>query len=291
PLQYVLGLERLGHRVFFIEDSDDYPSCYDPARNETGIDPTYGLSFAREVFSRLGFADAWTYYDAHTKRWLGPGADRALEVCRNADMLLNFSGVNPLRPWTMQIPTRVFIDTDPVFTQVRHLQEPEARRRAAAHTAFFSFGENISSGTATCPRDGFPWRATRPPVVFDTWPVTPGPERGRFTTIMQWDSYPSREHEGIRYGMKSASFPEYVDLPGRVGPIFEVALVGPSSAQEGLRAKGWGVLDPAQINRTPWTCRSFIQHSKAEFGLAKHGYVVARSGWFSERSANYLASG
>jgi hypothetical protein len=37
--------------------------------------------------------------------------------------------------------------------------------------------------------------------------------------------------------------------------------------------------------------RDFIQRSKAEFGVAKHTYVSTRSGWFSDRTECYLASG
>src|SRR2546422_11158715 len=70
-LHYLLGLVDLGHDVYFAEDSDDYPSCYDPARNMTDTDPTYGLEFARRTFERVGLGDRWVYHDAHASRWLG----------------------------------------------------------------------------------------------------------------------------------------------------------------------------------------------------------------------------
>src|SRR6266496_125414 len=97
-LQYVMGLAKLGHDVYFVEDSGDSPwCCYDPTRHVTDADPTYGLRFARPVFERAGLAARWAYFDAHTLSWLGPGADRILEVCASADLLLNLGGVNPLR--------------------------------------------------------------------------------------------------------------------------------------------------------------------------------------------------
>src|SRR5258708_4750411 len=92
-LHYVLGLARLGHEVLFVEDSDDYDSCYDPSRGVMDRDPTYGLSFAAASFQRLGLADAWAYYDAHTAQWLGPAASRAVTFGRRADILINVSGV------------------------------------------------------------------------------------------------------------------------------------------------------------------------------------------------------
>ena len=290
-LQYVLGLARLGHDVYFAEDSDDYPSCYDPERGVVDADPGYGLRFAAEVFGRVGLGDRWTFHDAHTARWLGPCAGRIHGVFASADLLLNLSGVNPLRPRAMEVPARALVDTDPVFTQVRHLTDPAARTQAEAHTAFFSFGENVAGGGSGIPADGFPWRPTRQPVVLDAWPVTPGPPAGKFTTVMQWDSYPARVYQGQRYGMKGDSFGPYLDLPARAGAVFELTLGSASAPRELLRAKGWGLRDPLAVTRDLWTYQRYLAGSKAEFSVAKHGYVASRSGWFSERSACYLASG
>lgn len=290
-LQYVLGLSGLGHDVYFIEDSDDYPSCYDPIRNIMDTDPTYGLRFAAHTFERVGLGDRWVYYDAHTSRWLGPCADRILDICAWADLLLNLSGVNPLRPWLMEIPVRAFVDTDPVFTQIRHLTDPAALNLAKQHTAFLSFGENVGQLRSAIPDDGLRWQATRQPIVLDAWPLTPGPVQGKFTTVMQWDSYPMREYNGRRYGMKSDSFAPYMDLPEQVGHIFELAVGSPSAPRTLLYSHGWAVLNPLEPTRDPWTYQRYIQQSKAEFSVAKHGYVVSRSGWFSDRSAAYLASG
>ncbi len=290
-LHYLMGLVDLGHDVYFVEDSDDYPSCYDPARNTIGTDPSYGLEFAERAFLRVGFEDRWAYYDAHTRRWLGPCADRIVEICAGADLLLNLGGVNPLRPWLLPIPARVLVDKDPLFTQIRHLSDDTARDRARGHTAFFSFGENIGRVGCAVPADGFPWQSTRHPIFLDAWPVTPGPADGRFTTVMQWDSYAAREHGGCRYGMKSDSFTPYLDLPARAGRIFELAIGSSATPRAFLASRGWAVLDPVELSWDPWAYQRYIRESKAEWSVAKHGYVVSRSGWFSERSASYLASG
>lgn len=291
-LQYVIGLARLGHDVYFVEDSDDYPSCYDPSKSVTDSDPTYGLQFAARTFTKVGLGDRWVYYDAHTSSWCGPCADRILDICATTDLLLNLSGMNPLRPWLTEVPARVFVDTDPVFTQIRHLTDHVARKLALQHTTFLSYGENVDlSQTTTRPTDGLPWQATRQPIILDAWPVTPGPLKGKFTTVMQWDSYPAREYDGCRYGMKSDSFGPYMDLPERVGSIFELAVGSSSTPYARLRGKGWFVRDSLGPTRDPWTYQRFIEQSKAEFSVAKHGYVVTRCGWFSERSAAYLASG
>ncbi|HEY2154554.1 MAG TPA: hypothetical protein VGH33_02925 [Isosphaeraceae bacterium] len=290
-LQYLIGLRQLGHDVLFVEDSDDFPSCYDPSRGAFGVDPAYGLRFAGASLGPLGLGDRWAYHDAHGGLWLGPRAGDAVEFCRSADLVLNVSGVNPLRPWLMEAPARVFIDTDPAFTQIRHLEDHSAAERAGRHTAFFTFGEAIAAGRSFVPVVGLPWLPTRQPIALDAWPAAPLPDAGAFTTVMHWESYPARTHHGVRYGLKADAFGPYESLPERVGATFELALGGDSAPRERLAARGWGIVDPRRVADDAWSYRRYLRRSRGEFAVAKHGYVVGRTGWFSERSACYLASG
>lgn len=290
-LQYLLGLVALGHDVHYVEDSGDYPSCYDPIQGLTSADPRYGLAFARRLFSRVGLADRWAYFDAHTDRWFGPGASRIAELAATADIVLNLSGITPLRPWIMSVPARIYIDTDPVFTQVKILTDPAARDLARRHTAFFTFGERLGLPGTTPLGDGQPWRPTRQPVVLDRWRVVPPPARPRFTTVFQWQSYTTPIHGGVRYGMKAESFMPYLDLPRRARGTFELALAGSGAPRELLRAHGWRLRDPDRLSRSPWTYQRYIERSSAEWSVAKEGYVTSQCGWFSERTACYLASG
>jgi hypothetical protein len=290
-LQYVVGLMRLGHDVRFVEDSDDYPACYDPSRHLTDCDPSYGLRFAADVFGRLGMAEVWSYYDAHTQSWLGPDAENAEQFCRSADLLLNLSGVNPLRDWTHVVPIRVFVDTDPLFTQVRNLTDSAARERARQHNVFFTYGENMDGGAAQVPDDGLHWRATRQPIVLDLWPVALPPPAASYTTVMQWQSHRPVERSGAWYGTKSASFQAYIDLPRRTTVPLEIALGGNEAPRSLLRKRGWSLRDPLVVALTPWDYQNYIRGSRGEVTVAKHGYVISRCGWFSDRSAAYLASG
>ncbi|MFC1776785.1 hypothetical protein ACFL3I_05535 [Pseudomonadota bacterium] len=290
-LQYVIGLSELGHDVYFFEDSDDFPSCYDPNRHVTDTDPRYGLGFISKSFDQLNLDDRWAYYDAHIGKWHGPAGTHALDICSSADLLLNVSGVNPMRPWFLNIPKRALIDTDPVFTQVAHLTNTSALERAERHTSFLSFAENIGSANCTVPEDGFAWQPTRQPVVLDQWPVTVAPSEGAFTTVMQWDSYKSVENNDVHYGMKSESFEHYLKLPKRTNSKLELAIGSSNAPRELLESHGWHLRDPLEITRDPWTYQNYIQNSRGEFSIAKHGYVISHSGWFSERSAAYLASG
>jgi hypothetical protein len=291
-LQFVLGLARLGHDVYFVEDSDEYPSCWDPSRKVMDTDPAHGVQFTQYTFDKVGIADRWAYYDWHRSSWLGPCAQRIGDICATADLVLNVSGVNPLRPWLMDVPVRVLVDTDPGFTQIKHLTETPARELAEKHNRFLTFGENIGREDCAIPDDGFAWQPARQPVVLDAWPVTPGPPDGEIRTLMQWDSYPQREYNGKSYGMKSDSFTPFMRLPSQVGvPLALAATRLPEDTQSLLRRENWRLLNPAGPSRDAWTYQSYIQESKAEFTVAKQGYVITGCGWFSERSACFLASG
>lgn len=290
-LQYLTGLKRLGHDVYYLEDSEDYPSCYDPTTHQVSCDPSYGIKFASKILDKLGLGERWGYYDAHTQRWLGPLAENMDQLCSTADMLINVSGIVPMRPWFTQVPCRAMIDTDPAFEQIRQLTDKERQQHAAAHNCWFTFGENIPAGTSTLPDDRIPWQTTRQPVDLELWPSQPGRPDDRYTTVMQWTSYRNREFGGVVYGQKSDSFAPYFDLPARTSEPLELALGSETAPRDQLRAAGWHINDPLAVTKTPASYQQYLADSKGEFTVAKSGYVVSRCGWFSERSACYLATG
>jgi hypothetical protein len=293
-LNYLYGLTELGHDVYYLEDSSDRPSCYGPDLSGPGTDPGYGLGFAARVLGRLGLGDRWAYYDAHTGAWQGPRAGDALALCQTAELLLNISGYNPVRDWLKSVPARAIIDIDPGFIQIRNLTNPAFRRHCADHTAFFTIGKNIGKPFCLIPSDGFPWQPIHQPVSLAAWPRVPAPRDGRYTTVMTWESSARPlEYGDLRLEMKkSVSFAPMIDLPSRVGRIFELAVRARSAASlSALRRTGWGIADIDAVSRDPWTYQGFIQRSRAEFGITTAGYLTTRCGWFSERSIGYLASG
>lgn len=290
-VQYVAGLHDLGHDVWFVEDSGDESwGCYDPLRHENGRDPSTGLGFAAAVFDRLGLPHRWAYHDAHTGRWLGPAACRLPSLFREVDLVVDVSGVNALRPWILEVPRRVLIDTDPVFTQIR--AERGHGHAADAHTSHFTFGERLAAGLCPeVPDAGRAWLPTRQPVVLRLWEPTAGDPAAPFSTVMQWDAYGEEEWEGRSYGMKSRSFRRIAGLPRRCPTErFELA-VGGDVPYDRLRRLGWSFCNPLDVTRDLDTYQAYLRGSKAEFTPAKQGYVAPGSGWFSERSACYLASG
>ena len=291
-LQYVLGLKKLGHEVLFLEDSDNYPSCSNPFSAELTTDPSYGLQFIKDVFDHYDIRNNWAYCDSHTGTWHGLSREKVFSFCHSADIVLNISAINPLRDWWSKIPNRILIDTDPVFTQIRHLTNKHDNKIAQYHTAFFSFGENFGRPDCSIPDDGFNWKPTRQPVFLEAWKIANPNPNAKWTTVMQWDSYKERMFANRVFGMKSLSFCEFENLPRLIQTEhFELAIGSASAPVEKLKNDGWNVISSIVPTTTPWSYQNYIQQSKGEWSVAKQGYVSSKSGWFSERSTGYLASG
>lgn len=290
-VQYARGLADLGHDVWFVEDSDEYASCYDPRTDTMTEDCAYGLSFAVRELARLGLGDRLAFFDAHAACWRGPAATQMPRLIARADVLVNLCGVNPWRPWLDDVAHRVLVDCDPAFTQIRHLTDPIARDVAARHTAFFTFGECFGRPGSAIPDDGLPWQCTRQPILLDRLCPARTAVGVPWTSVLQWVSYPAREHGGRRFGTKRESFEDLLDLPARVDAELMLAIGAPDDVRARLHRHGWHTRDPLVPTRDIPAYHRFVAASRGELAVAKEGYVVSRSGWFSERSATYLASG
>lgn len=295
-VQYMVGLQRLGHDVSFLELGGQWDCCYDLQADTMTADPSYGVGFIGDLLKPYGLDEKWAYHDAFKKAWLGPLADSIDQVIGNADIVLNLCGVNDLQQGLEEVPLRVLLEEDPVFMQVKHLKEPERKSNALMHNRFFSFAYNWGKPTCTVPDDGIAWQPTRPPVVLDCWPdkaADANAERGkRYTTVMQWRSYPPVNWQGTDYHNKDHSFPPYRDLPAQAGVELEIGLAGADAkAKQELMDAGWHLANSGPISKSLPAYTDYLATSRGEFSIAKHGYVAARTGWFSERSACYLACG
>jgi hypothetical protein len=203
----------------------------------------------------------------------------------DADLFLNLSGGSWFwRDEYAGIPRKAFIDSDPAFTQLAIAKaEPWYVEFFKRFDRLFTFGANIGTPACPIPVGEFSWRKTWQPITLDQW-RTDRPAGDRMTTVMTW-RIESFTDVG---GNKDQEFVKYIDLPSRTAQPFELAVNGPQAL---LRSHGWETVDAMKVSRTPWDYRDFIQRSKAEFGVAKHTYVATCSGWFSDRTACYLASG
>jgi hypothetical protein len=307
-VQYILGLVRLGHDAFYIEDTGEWPYVWDPAENRVAANCHLNVRHLAAVMERFGLGERWAYRYVRTGEWFGLSDHRRTEVMATADLVLNISGTLA-RPRKYLAASRLaYIDSDPVFTQVRlALRERKLSAWVGAHDVYFSFGENFSD---LIPRTGHDWWPTRQPIVLSEW--RPGaPRRSAFTTVMTWASEPPLVYAGRYFGQKSVQFSKYLGLPHRVRTAtLEIALGDHEhperqSAQDALHGRsgrsrparetlsdaGWRVVSAADACSDVDNYRAYIEESLGEWSVAKHGYVAGQPGWFSCRSACYLAAG
>lgn len=281
-LMYLLGLRALGHEVFYIEDTGE--CVYDPVQNRLATDPVYGTSYIHSALEPFGLGDRWSFVN-YDGSYHGRSAEAVRSYAAHADLFINLSGGSWFwRDEYARIPRKIFIDSDPAFTQLAIAKaEPWYVAFFERFDRLFTFGSNVGTAASAIPTGRFEWHKTWQPVTLDNWQSGARP-RDRYTTVMTWQT----ESFTDVGGNKDQEFLKYIDLPSRTPQSFELAINGPRNL---LGEHGWATVDGMRVSRTPWAYRDFIQGSKAEFGVAKHTYVATHSGWFSDRTECYLASG
>jgi hypothetical protein len=288
--QYVLGLARLGHDVYYLEDTGQWP--YNPREGGVSKGCDFNVEYLAAVMDRFGLSNKWAYRFPWQSQWFGLADKKRNDVVRSADLLINVSGSLEHPDEYRNAGRLAYIDSDPVFTQIKLARgQADFRQLLDMHNVHFSFGEHLS---AAVPKDGLHWRPTRQPVVLSEWEHSL-PYREVFTTVMNWTSYKPVVYNGQTYAQKDIEFLRFVELPGRVAPaVLEIAVNEGKTRHPPrtlLAHKGWRVVDPEVVCPDLESYRRYIQSSKAEWSVAKNGYVVGQPGWFSCRSACYLASG
>ena len=280
-LQYLLGLRRLGWDPYLIEPV------------EGDIVAKRSATHCARVMKSLGFEGRWALVPRGRGEPAGLNRAQIRELGTQSDLLLNISGMLEDEDVLASVTTRVFLDLDPAFTQLWHSAEG-VDMGLDAHTHLVTIADSIGSPGSPIPDCGRRWVPTLPPVVLDAWPVAGSLDRRALTTVGHWRSYGSIDHRGVHYGQRAHSLRSLFEVPDRIQVPVEVALgIHPDESEDlvALRANGWRLLDPYEVAATPAQYRRFVAGSWAELGVAKSGYAVSDSGWFSDRSACYLASG
>ena len=288
-LQYLLGLRRLGHEVYFVEPVEQ--GALSPAG--TSLTRSENASYFRKVVEGFGLEASASLLLAGTRETVGLSYDGLRRAARRADLLINVSGMLTDENLLGHIPARAYLDIDPAFNQLWQAAQG-IDMRFEGHTHFVTIGLAIGLPDCPVPTCGREWVKTLQPVVIEHWPVADSVSYRALTTVGNWRAYGSIEHEGVFYGQKVHSIREFIRLPTLTREPFLLALaIHPQETRDlaALENNGWKLIDPAGVAHDPWSYREFIQHSKAEFGIAKSGYVNSRCGWFSDRSICYLASG
>ncbi len=284
---YVLGFHLLGHDVAYVEESGWPYSSYDPGTGHWEAFPTTGIEVARALGRRHCPGVPIVYVDTDSGQVDGVEWADLKAMLEATDLLVDIGGVCWL-PEFNACRRRVLVDMDPFFSQVQGFAS-EVLDRYDMH---FSYGANLGTAGCTVPTRGMDWLPAVPPVVTSLWP-TSTPTRGApFTTIANWSAYGALGYRGEHYGQKDEEFVRLVDLPTRTTVPLELGLSGAGAETLSFFAgAGWGVFDAGELSRDVDAYRGYITSSGGELSAAKHAYVKARTGWFSDRSVCYLASG
>lgn len=292
-MHFLQGLSRLGHDVLFVEDSSDWAVPFDPYKGYESPDSRHGRTVLEAALASCGLGGRWSYNSQFENTRYGVQEADLDRFCEEADLFLNISGVIPLNERFLKAKVRAIIDTDPIFIQNKIANDDWTKDYFLSHDVIFTFGWNIPTGSTGVPLSGIEYIPTRVPVVLDRWPVldTPGTA---FTTIGSWDS---QGRDIVLDGKKLSwrkceKYERIIDLPSMLpGVTLDLTMGGLKEDAVRFAAHGWKTRDALEVSGDIFRYHDYIQNSLGEFSVAKEQNIHLKSGWFSDRSATYLASG
>jgi hypothetical protein len=285
PMQYVLGLQKLEVESFWV----DHQGSIDPLKHPHSLN--YLMDRCHRTVSSFGLQNRYCIVYNGGEHYFGMTQKEYNQLASEADMLINLSGYLPPSSPLMNINLRAYVDVDPGFTQIwAHTTDIGLDR----HNLFFTVGQNVGRPEFKIPTMDVEWQPILPPIVLDLWPPHIDENCERFSTVADWRGSQDAIFEGQYYGPKREEFVRLLRVPMDANQRIELALcIGQHDYEDLglLLGHNWRVRDPNIYAGDPQSYREFIQYSRAEFSVAKSGYVKSNSGWISDRTACYLASG
>ncbi len=296
-IHYIVGLQRLGYDVFYVEDSKRLP--YNPVTLTEGEEYSHAVAVIERLSRQFGFENRWAYCPRYLERREAVGLRyrRISELYRGADAILNLCGSTELNHDLLVSDRLIYIESDPGVEQIKvDKHKNKSSDFLKRHRMLFTFGENVGTDAFPVPLHGLEWLPTRQPIVSDLWKSsTAFAAEGAFTSVANWNTKAKKDIEwrGETYlWSKSDAFLKFVEAPIRAGEPFELATgLRDSNSRARFEAKHWRLINPGPLSIDCERYRSYLQQSKGEFTVAKDQYVRLNTGWFSDRSACYLAAG
>jgi hypothetical protein len=287
---YIAGLLELGYDVHYVERHNGPDECYDAGSDTFGDDPSYGLEFIRNAHASMpAIATPWTVID-RKREYHGTTRAELCEALDRADFVLTLADPT----WFDDLERcdrRVFLDGDPMFTQVKMLDPENEMAVAVSHyDTLFTYWTRQGAPDTKVPDAGRSWISTTPVVATSLWEVASPRRNVPVTTVMNWTGFKDVTYDGRTYGKKDREVRRFLNLPSLTQHEIVLALGG-APPREQLRKNGWTMINPLSVTGSIEDYREFIANSFADLGIAKHAYVASRSGWISDRCLCYLASG
>jgi len=296
-IHYIVGLQRLGHEVYYVEDSARIP--YNPETFEVNFEFDYATKILRRLAGEFDFKNRWSYCARYTKGnpTAGMSLSKIRQLYRAADAVLNICGTQEFNEDLLKSHQIIYVESDPGVEQIKI--DNGVRSTAdylRRHRSLFTFGENIGTRDFPVPLHGFKWHPTRQPIVTDLWKTNRAPKAAAvFSSIANWSTSGLKDitWRGKKYlWSKSREFLRFVAAPKEANETFELATnISAPRTRKKFERNGWRLVSPLQMSVDYWLYRDYVQRSKGEFTVAKDQYVRLNTGWFSDRSACYLAAG
>ena len=289
-LQYVLGFRQLGCEVLYVEHLDA-KDCIDAAWQPARFAESANVAVFTALLDRYDLRASAALIERDGEGAIGMPRRAVLDWAGGADVFVNLSGRFHLHEVMRAARRRVYVDLDPGFTQIWQAKYG-ADMNLPGHDAYVTVGLNVGRPDCPVPTLDLPWRGLCPPVVRSQWRPLEG-VGDSYTTVADWRGYSPIEWEGVWYKQKSDEFLRFIEVPQRAPRPLEICLaIHPDEPDlPRLRAHGWRLTDPAVHAADSEIYRDYVRRSRGEFSVAKHGYVVGRTGWVSDRTVCYLAAG
>jgi hypothetical protein len=288
-LQYLVGFQRLGHDVYFVEKSGYANSCFDPRKNVMSDDCSYGNKTVNALLKRFDLQDKWCFVDQKSE-YYGLSKGKIQAIFDSADVFVDMGTHGAWLDEAAETRLRVMADGEPGFTQIKMENRLANGEPLPDYDFYFTAGSNVGTSCSTAPTAGKKWRLLFHPVVADLFSCQTKQPGANFTTVMNWQSHAPIEFDGKIYGQKDIEFVKFINLPQRSAGNFEVAVSGKNVPKNQLKENGWGIRNAHEVTLSFDSFKNYIERSKGEFTVCKNVFVATNSGWFSDRSAVYLAS-
>lgn len=296
-IHYIVGLQRLGHEVYYIEDSARLP--YDPVAYEVNESYKYAAFILDKLSREFGFEERWGFCARYLAKpeCVGLSRSKLQDLYKEADAILNVCGTQEMNEDLDKSDRLLYVESDPGLEQVLiDNANGKVPDYLSKHHALFTFGELVGTPEFIVPTHNVRWMPTRQPVVTDFWKTDAPPRpNARFTSVANWNTSGRKDvvwRKSTYLWSKSLEFLKFVEAPTRSGESFELATgINDPHALHKFEANHWEFTDPAPISIDHHKYREYLQGSKGEFTVAKDQYVRLKTGWFSDRTACYLACG